>query len=100
MFSNIIKHTQLEDSSYYETKLSIKSKNIPTLDEFKTILEYYGYSLSTDLYLEIKFLLPVSAQIGPLLKLIKALQINISKHTTCMFKFVMSHNKNCITKIF
>lgn len=99
MSSNIINHKHVAELPLHETKLFIRSKNIPAFEEFQTILEKYGYNLKDDLYMVIQFIITMDAQILPLVQLIKALQSHISNHTTCMFDFSVTRQKNCMTKI-
>jgi len=58
MPSNIINHKHIAESTFHETKLFIKNKNISTFEKFQTIFEKYGYSLKDDLYVVIQFMIP------------------------------------------
>lgn len=106
MRNNIISHRQIDFEGTSETHrtqdgitLFIKSNSFVCIEEFNNVLTHYGYSLKSDLYMEILFLISHKAKVKSFISFFKELQECISPHTTCMFNFEITQDEFCVTKI-
>ena len=81
------------------TEVVVQSHCLLSMQEFSAILMQYGYSLQSDLYMEIVFLISHTTKVEHLMAFFKDLQVHISPHTTCMFNFEITQHEHCITEI-
>ena len=81
------------------TEVVVQSHCLLSIQEFSAILMQYGYSLQSDLYMEILFLISHTTKVEHLMEFFKELQEHISPHTTCMVNFEIIKHKHCITEV-
>jgi len=82
-----------------DTEVVVQSHCLLSIQEFSAILMQYGYSLQSDLYMEIVFLISHTTKVEHLMAFFKELQEHISPQTTCMFTFEITQDEHCTTEI-